>query len=127
MAIRCSLNWCTTCSISGRTRSLDGAPGLVAHALLGYALLQVLILLGPLRWLFEQPFVPAYWAFSFAVTALGQAPLIMLARAPSAPAEALAPMSFVCANGIVAILLTCTVKLILNNKVSAGSKVTPVR
>jgi tellurite resistance protein len=105
----------------------DGAPGLVAHALLGYALLQMLILLGRLRWLFEQPFVPAYWGFSFAVTALGQAPLIMLARAPSAPAEALAPVLFLFANVIVAILLLCTVKLILINKVSAGPKVTPAR
>lgn len=104
-----------------------GAPGPVAHALLGYALLQSLVMLSRLRWLFEQPFVPAYWAFSFAVTALAQAPLIMLARAPSAPAEALAPVLFVCANVVVAILLLYTVKLILTHKVSAGPKVRPAR
>jgi tellurite resistance protein len=104
-----------------------GEPGLVAHAMLGYALLQSLVLLVRLRWVFEQPFVPAYWAFSFAVTALGQAPLIMLAHAPSAPAQALAPVLFVFANVIIAILLFCTIKLILNNKVAAGPKVTPAR
>jgi tellurite resistance protein len=104
-----------------------GAPGMVAHALLGYALLQTFVLLVRLRWVFEQPFVPSYWGFSFAVTALGQAPLIMLAHAPSAPAVALAPVLFVFANVIVAILLLGTIRLIFSNKVAARPNVTPAR
>jgi tellurite resistance protein len=45
----------------------DGAPGLVSHVLLGYALLQALVLLGRLRWIAQASFAPSYWAFSFGV------------------------------------------------------------
>lgn len=48
----------------------DGPPGLPAHALLGYGLLQALVLLRLLPWVARQPFAPSYWAFSFGVTAL---------------------------------------------------------
>lgn len=92
----------------------DGAPGLFSHALLGYALLQALVLLSRLRWLTQQRFGPAYWAFSFGVTALGQAPLIMLLRGAVGPAHVLASPLFWAANALVAVLMLGTIRQVFS-------------
>lgn len=95
--------------------SNDG-PGLFSHALLGYSLLQAFVLIVRLRWIFQQPFSPSYWGFSFGVTALGQAPLLLLLRGPDAPAFFLAPLLFGGANLIVLMLIIKTVTLIFRPK-----------
>lgn len=100
------------------------APGIAAHALLGYALLQCAVLLGRFRWIARQAFSPAYWGFSFAVTALGQAPLIMISRGNSQPALALAPVLFGTANLVVGILLVGSIKLVFSSKLSPDPKLT---
>lgn len=100
------------------------APLVVAHALLGYALLQCAVLLGRFRWIAQQAFTPSYWGFSFALTALGQAPLIMLSRGASQPALALAPVLFVTANLVVGILLIATIKLVFSSRLSPGPTLT---
>lgn len=104
----------------------DGAPGLLSHALLGYAVMQALVLLGRLRWLTEQSFAPSYWAFSFGITALGQAPLIMLSRGVSDPAVVLAPLLFGVANVIVGILLIGTTRWVFSGKLSRGPSITSI-
>lgn len=48
----------------------SGKPDLFAQALLGYGLLQYLLLLRLLPWITQQPFTASYWAFSFGVTAI---------------------------------------------------------
>lgn len=93
----------------------DG-PGLISHALLGYSLFQALVLLGRMNWLTQQEFAPSYWAFSFGVTALGQAPLIMLSNGESDPAVVLAPLLFGAANLIVGLLFIKTVRWIFINR-----------
>lgn len=93
----------------------DGPPGVVSHALLGYALLQALVLLLRVRWVAQQHFAPSYWAFSFGVTALAQAPLIMVSRGGSAPASILASWLFGFANLIVGLLLIGTLRLIYSS------------
>lgn len=87
----------------------DAGPGLVSHALLGYALLQAMVFLARLRWICQQPFTPSYWGCSFGVTALGQASLLMLLRGTSGPAVFLAPVMFALANVVVLILVLKTI------------------
>lgn len=88
-----------------------GLPGLPAHALLGYALLQALLLVRLLPWIMRQPFVPSYWAFSFGVTALSTALLRMAERGDVGAARTLAAPVFVAANIVLCILVAGTVRL----------------
>ncbi len=41
--------------------------------MIGYALLEAILLLRSWRWIAEQPFGAAYWAFTFGATALAGA------------------------------------------------------
>ena len=82
----------------------DGAPDLVAHALLGYGLLQALILIRLLPWIMQQPFAPSYWAFTFGVTALGTAPLRMVEHGERGAIARLAPYLFIAANVTVGLI-----------------------
>lgn len=88
----------------------SGTPGFVAHALLGYAVLQALLLLRLLPWIAKQPFGPSYWAFSFGATALAVAPLRMLQRGDSGTAAVLAPVLFFAANVVIALLTFVTLR-----------------
>jgi len=78
-----------------------GDPGLVAQVLLGYALLQGLIVLRLLPWIRQQPFAPSYWAFTFGVGALSLAAEHMAARGVTGPAAILAPFLFIVANVVI--------------------------
>jgi tellurite resistance protein len=91
----------------------QGPPDILAHAMLGYGLLQTLLLLRVFGWIAEQPFASSYWGFSFGVTALSTAPLIMLSRGDSGAVATLAPYLFALANGAVAFLFFGTLWLAL--------------
>jgi len=95
-----------------------GQSDMLAHMLVGYALVQALILLRMARWIAEQPFGASYWAFTFGATALAGA-AIRLSMVPGETAmTALAPFLFGAANllviGIAAgtLWLFCTGKLL---------------
>jgi tellurite resistance protein len=94
----------------------SGPPGLFAHMLLGYGLLQALILLRMLPWIFQQSFSPAYWAFSFGVTALAAGPLRMVERGDTGPAAVLAMPLFLAANLVILLLVIFTLRLALQGK-----------
>jgi tellurite resistance protein len=96
-----------------------GPPDLIVHAMLGYGLLQALILLRLLPWLREQPFAASYWAFSFGGTALAAAPLLMLERGDHGAVAILAPILFVAANVLIALLAIGTVKLLIEGRLLA--------
>jgi len=93
-----------------------GPPALLAHALLGYGLFQALLLLRLANWIREQPFAPSYWAFSFGGTALAAAPMLMLVHGDTGAVATLAPILFVGANILVAILAVGTVRLMIAGK-----------
>ena len=72
--------------------SVSGAGAdLIAHGLLGYGLLQALLLLRMLPWIMQQPFAPSYWAFTFGATALATAPLRMVELGAAGAVATLAP------------------------------------
>jgi len=82
--------------------AIGGTSDLVAHALLGYALLQALLLLRLAPWIVEQPFAASYWAFSFGATALAGAAVRLSQAQGRAAIATIAPVLFVGANLLVA-------------------------
>jgi tellurite resistance protein len=89
----------------------DGPPDLLAQALIGYALLQALLLLRLGRWIAEQPFGPSYWAFTFGATALAAAAIKVAAATGAGALAILAPVLFAAANGLVLVIAAGTVWL----------------
>jgi tellurite resistance protein len=94
----------------------SGAPDPFAYAMLGYGLLQALLMLRLLPWIRQQPFVPSYWAFTFGATALATAPLAMVERGATGAVAAIAPYLFVAANIVVGLVAIGTVKLIFQGR-----------
>ena len=91
-------------SVNGNT------PDLLAHALMGYALLQALLLARLLPWIMQQPFAASYWAFTFGATALASAALRM--AGDNGAMAFLAPYLFVAVNITVAVISLATLRLI---------------
>ena len=96
-----------------------GAADLIAHALLGYALLQALLLARLLPWILQQPFAASYWAFSFGVCALATAPLRMAGNGDHRAIAFLAPGLFVGANIVVGVLAFATLRLAARGRLVA--------
>lgn len=101
----------------------SGVPDTVAHAMLGYGLLQALVLLRNARWFAEQAFAAGYWAFSFGLTALALAPLTMVSRGSAGATAQIAPVLFALANvGVVALALG-TLRLLVDGRLLAAMRV----
>ncbi len=90
----------------------SGAPDVFAWILLGYGLYQALILLRLLPWIREQAFVPGYWPFSFGTAALPALAMRMAERGATGLVAGLAPVLFVAANVVLAILIVMTLALL---------------
>lgn len=94
----------------------SGVPDMVAYALVGYGLLQLLLLARLLPWILQQPLSPAYWSFSFGLTALATALLRMTLRGDTGPAATLAPFVFAGVTAIIALLVLWTLWLLLTGR-----------
>lgn len=93
-----------------------GAPDIFAHALIGYGLLQALVLLRLLPWIREQPFSMSYWAFTFGATALAWAPLRLIQFGENGALKELAPVLFVASNVVVGSVMLASAWLIAHGK-----------
>lgn len=93
-----------------------GLPQLAVHTLLGYGILQALVLLRLLPWIGRQPFAPSYWAFSFGAAALSTASLLMVERGDTGAVALLAVPIFVAANVVIAVLIVGTVSLAVKGR-----------
>lgn len=89
------------------TAVTTGPPDLIAHGLLGYAIVQALIVARLLPWI-RQPFTPGYWAFTFGVTAIASATMRFAQRGGDWVFTSLAPLLFVIANIVVVGLFIVT-------------------
>lgn len=89
-----------------------GVPDVFAFLLLGYGLYQALILLRLLPWIREQAFAPGYWAFSFGTAALPALAMRMAERGATGLVADIAPVLFVAANVVFAILVVMTLALL---------------
>ena len=94
----------------------QGQPDLPAHMLLGYGLLQTLIVLRLLPWIRKTPFAPSYWAFTFGITALATGPIRLALRGDGGPAGMLAPALFVFANLVVGLVALGTLWLLVRGQ-----------
>lgn len=83
-----------------------GQADLIAYAMVGYGVLQALILLRLSRWILQQPFTPSYWAFTFGATALAIAALRLAQKSGD---DILAAAVFIGANLLVGAIATRTV------------------
>ena len=88
----------------------SGPPDLAAQAMVGYGLLQLILLIRLGGWIREQAFAASYWAFTFGISALALAVMRLVERGLTGPAQWLAFPLFVFANlfiGAVAIGTVC--------------------
>jgi tellurite resistance protein len=98
----------------------QGPADILVHAMIGYGLLQALILLRLLPWLTKEPFGLGYWAFCFGATALATGPMRLIERGDSGPIAQLAPVLFVAANIVVLLVTLATIWLIASRKLVIG-------
>jgi tellurite resistance protein len=91
-------------------------PDLLVHGLVGYALLQALILtrMGP--WLWAAGPTPAWWAFSFGAAALPTAALKLLARGDTGAVAVLAPWLFAAGNLVIGAIGIVTIVLLIRGR-----------
>lgn len=83
-----------------------GGPDIFARALIGYGLLQLLLVVRLLPWILRQPISPAYWAFTFGLTALATSTLQLVGRGDTGALALLAPLLLAVATIVVAITAT---------------------
>lgn len=93
-----------------------GTPDIVVHAMIGYGLLQALLLLRLLPWIRQQPFAPSYWGFTFGATALAAAPMLLAERGDTGAIALLAPYLFAAANVVVLLVAAATLRLMLKGR-----------
>jgi len=87
-----------------------GAPDIFVYALIGYALLQALILIRLLPWLVQAGLTPVWWSFSFGAASLPTAAMKLVAHRDTGSIAALAPYLFIVGNIAVAAIATVTIK-----------------
>lgn len=78
-------------------------------------MLQALLLIRLLPWIFQQPFSAPYWAFTFGIAALAQAALRFAERGHG-PISTAAPYIFAMATAIIGSIALGTVWLLLRGK-----------
>ena len=100
---------------------------LMVNALLGYGILQALILLRLLPWLLKQRFTASYWAFTFGAAALTTTPLRMIAHGDTGPAAQIAPVLFVGANVVILLVSVGTVRLLAGGRLLPAAAVTAAK
>ena len=93
----------------------DGPPDRVAMALLGYGLLQALVLVRVAPRIRAQPFAPSYWAVTFGATALANASIRMAERGADDLAGVAAGL-FALANVVVGAIAVGTVALAVRGR-----------
>ncbi|MCJ8144042.1 dicarboxylate transporter/tellurite-resistance protein TehA [Ancylobacter sp. A5.8] len=102
------------------------APFLFAHAMIGYGVMQALIILRLLPWILREPFAPSYWAFTFGVTALATAPIRLIALGDDGTVRYLAPVLFVFANAVVLIVALGTLHRLANGRLLTAPAPSPL-
>jgi tellurite resistance protein len=106
-----------------------GVPDIFAHALLGYGLMQALLLLRLLPWIMRQPFAASYWGFTFGTTAIAIAPIRMVGHGDTGAMAELAPYLFIGANVAVGLIALGTLRMIVQGRLlpQATPAVAPLR
>jgi tellurite resistance protein len=91
-----------------------GNVDVLANALIGYALLQALLLARMAKWIGEMGFTPAFWAFSFGATSLTGAVMRLSVQPHGAALGKLAPFLFGVTNILLLVFVAGTLRLLLH-------------
>jgi tellurite resistance protein len=98
----------------------SGPPDLIALVLVGYGMLQFLMLARMSRWIFAAGVNASAWSFTFGLTALASAMVRMSGRpagqAAYGPVAILAPLVFIVVSALLGALILRTVWLLLTNR-----------
>jgi tellurite resistance protein len=112
---------------AGAWLSINGGHvDMFVQCLIGYALLQAVLLFRLTRWIGQQPFSASYWAFSFGVTALPAACLRMVTLGVTGPIAQMALPLFVVANVFIGVLAIRTFVLLVRGRLLPPAAVVPV-
>jgi tellurite resistance protein len=91
-------------------------PDLFVHALVGYSLLQALILVRMWPWLRAAGPTPAWWGFGFGAAALPTTALKLVARGDTGAVQTLAPWLFGAGNLAIAAFIIMTITLLIRGR-----------
>jgi tellurite resistance protein len=98
-----------------------GAPDIFVHALIGYGILQALLMLRLWPWLRQAGASPAWWSFSFASASLPTAMIKLLAHGETGAVALLAPWVFAAGNLAIAALAAMTLRLLFQGRLLPGA------
>jgi len=94
----------------------SGAPDLFVHALIGYGLLQALLLLRLWPWLRKAGPGPGWWSFTFASASLPTAMIKLVAHGDGGAVALLAPWVFAAGNLAIAAIAAMTLVLLFQRR-----------
>jgi len=100
---------------------LPDGPVVVVHMLVGYGILEALVLLRLSSWIRAKAPAVSFWGFTFGGTALATAPLRLVAAGNHGAMAVLAPVLFVAANALVLIVGVGTIRAWLSRTGSVAS------
>jgi tellurite resistance protein len=95
----------------------SGPPDLIAKGLLGYGVLQALIIARMLPWIMVQPLAVSYWAFTFGLTSMAFDTMKFVERGMDGLAPPLAYATFAIANISIAIVTIGTAWLFIRGRI----------
>ncbi|AOB33933.1 tellurite resistance protein TehA [Bordetella sp. H567] len=98
---------------------MPNVPAIFIHMMIGYGVLQCLVLLRLLPWILKEPFTASYWAFTFGATAIATASIRLLGLGDDGAVVMLAPILFLFANTVVGAAAIGTVWRLMQGRLLA--------
>ncbi|MDT3382428.1 dicarboxylate transporter/tellurite-resistance protein TehA [Labrys neptuniae] len=94
----------------------SGPPDMIVYGLIGYGLLQVLVLARLARWIFAAGVTASVWAFTFGLTALSTAMVKLVGRGDAGPISVLAPVVFAFVSIVMGVIVLRTLWLLVRGR-----------
>lgn len=95
----------------------SGPPDMLVLGLIGYGMLQLLLLARLSRWIFAAGVTMSAWSFSFGLTALSTALVRLVGRGATGPVAVLAPVVFILVSAAIAALVLRTLWLLASGRI----------
>ncbi len=103
----------------------SGPPDVIIYGLIGYGLIQFLLLARLLPWIFAGGVTASMWGFSFGLTALATAMVRLVGRGDVGPVATLAPAVFALVSAALTAMVLRTIWLLLAGRLLPPPAVAP--